>query len=60
MASDERSVFIDAAAALTGLVIPSVCRPGVEANLAIFLHHACVVAAADDDPLREPTEVFQP
>ena len=60
MAPDERSAYIDAVSGLVGLVIPPACRPGVAANLALFLHHAAIVAAADDDPTREPAEVLRP
>lgn len=59
MGSDERTAYIDAVARCVGLAIPPECRPGVEANLALFLHHAAIVAAADEDPTREPAEVLR-
>lgn len=58
MESDEGSAYLDAAAGLIGLQIPPACRAGVELNLALFLHHAAIVAAADDDPMREPAEAL--
>lgn len=54
------SSYMDAAAALVGLAIPASCRPGVEANLALFLHHASIVAEHDDDPARDPAETLHP
>ena len=58
--SEERSGYIETSAAVLGLVIPPACRPGVESNLELFLHHAAIVASADDDPLREPAEALRP
>ena len=59
MTDAQLDAYIDAAAALSGLVIAPEWRAAVRANLALCLRMAALVEAAPLDDAAEPAPVFR-